>query len=249
MPTRRGRPAACWRSALTTGVDARPFVSPWNDARSSSVAPPSPPSSSLAWKTQRSPSATGAPLSASAPSSTSDSASPAGPASRRFATRMSEFWSRTASQSRGSSTSNRSARAGAARSAVTSAPLTSCRKRRSTSAYSGRCSTSIVRCALETTSASQMLILSSCHAPGESWLSRPTRIASKIARQSSCSGSEMASSASERAGYLERLIGESMAHGRRGAAAPDLALTSSGASKKKACHCANHASPSGIGTS
>ena len=163
----------------------------------------------------------------------------------------------------------------------------------------------------------------------------PARIASKIARQSSCSGSEMASSASERAGYLltaravnvvsfavlprgvrqsarecwralwsalgvrqsvegAAVLGalDRREHGarqarRRGARlgleeqrsgvsevcwrswqsrncvgdggeiswvslrrlGGVLALTSSGASKKKACHCANHASPSGIGTS
>ena len=103
------------------------------------------------------------------------------------------------------------------------------------------------RCALETTSASQMLILSSCHAPGASVLSTWTSVASKIAQHSSWSGTEIASSSSGMAGYLALLSGGSIVHGSLGAAAPDLSLMSSFVSKKNASHCANHAAPSGIG--
>merc|ERR1712185_693757 len=116
---------------------------------------------------------------------------------------------------------------GLARSTRANAHEHSCRQITSASAYASPSSTLSVRSDLVVTSASQMLILSSCHAPGASVLSTWTSVASKIAQHSSWSGTEIASSSSVMAGYLAFLIGGSIVHGSLGAAAPDLSLMSS----------------------
>mmetsp|Transcript_12606 Transcript_12606/g.31802 ORF Transcript_12606/g.31802 Transcript_12606/m.31802 type:complete len:214 (+) Transcript_12606:180-821(+) len=127
-PKINGTPAsaACFRTAPTTGVDASPAVSPWNDARSTlrGSAPPRPARGTK--KAQTSPSATGTSL-ASADSRRTSSAAAAS-AKRLFATSNSEFWSRTWSTELGARSVNRLLRPSCALKASTNAPATSCRK-------------------------------------------------------------------------------------------------------------------------
>ena len=163
-----------------------------------------------------------------------------------MATRISEFWSRTASDAAGTKIAYLSAIARVSLSEVANATLASWRKKTSVSAYSRRWSSASVRAALPTTSDCVILFFSSCHAPGASVLSVCTSTASKMAQQRSWSGIETASSSAEIAGYLSFLILPSIAHGFFSATAPPLPATGSDVSKKNADHWLNHASPSGI---
>ena len=69
-----------------------------------------------------------------------------------------------------------------------------------------------------------------------------TRTASKTAQQTSCSGTDMASSASVSAGYLARGIFDSMSAGSFSALPAFLSTTATLSSKKKARHWGHQAS-------
>mmetsp|Transcript_28358 Transcript_28358/g.72890 ORF Transcript_28358/g.72890 Transcript_28358/m.72890 type:complete len:221 (-) Transcript_28358:324-986(-) len=92
-------------------------------------------------------------------------------------------------------------------------------------------------------SASHIESLSPCHFPGASWFMMCTRMASKIARHSACSGTLMASSSAVSAGYLAALMWPSIAAGVCDLGGPALAATSSGTSNMNDAHAAHHSSP------
>mmetsp|Transcript_87982 Transcript_87982/g.246158 ORF Transcript_87982/g.246158 Transcript_87982/m.246158 type:complete len:315 (+) Transcript_87982:240-1184(+) len=209
-PMTMGSPAApaAFRTAFTTGVEARPAVSPWKEARTTFCC--ASPKRREAQNAQRSPSAVGTSVERNSPRSSSCTL----PAKRACATRIREFWFRTKSIAEGTSNANRWASVGWASNAFRKSPATSCRKTMSASANDA-CSARKLRtfACLLTTSASQNFSLSSCQFSdsGAQIFITWTRIASKMARASVCRGMEIASSSAVMAGYLLRLMGCSRA--------------------------------------
>mmetsp|Transcript_17429 Transcript_17429/g.56234 ORF Transcript_17429/g.56234 Transcript_17429/m.56234 type:complete len:239 (-) Transcript_17429:625-1341(-) len=206
MSRRSGMRAARAVTASRTGMVARPLVSPWNEASRYGR-----PSVSSTCSTNRSPGATGTFLSkvfiTSSVRSTSD-------ASRKRSRRSSssEFWSRDVSSVTGAATMYRPPSRFAA--LVRKEAAASCRKTASVVPYVC-CRISRVRVSLCRLSASHISCRSCCHRPlGDTLFTMCTRMASKMAWLSVCSGRLIASSSALTAGYFARLIGLSIAAGR-----------------------------------
>mmetsp|Transcript_4979 Transcript_4979/g.19953 ORF Transcript_4979/g.19953 Transcript_4979/m.19953 type:complete len:302 (-) Transcript_4979:585-1490(-) len=200
--------SACLSTASTTGIVARPFVSPWNEASTYR-----PPSFSFFWeersttRTQkRSPGATPAGASFATKPVTAVVVSPrhdGSSTSKRFFehnTRL--FWSRFPSNFSGYSTWYRSPSSECDSKSRTSAAAASCTKNTSQLRYAGDARMSSVRRVLFSLSAFTISLLTPCHFPGASLLTRCTRMPSNAAMHAVCRGTEMASSDAVTAGYL-----------------------------------------------
>mmetsp|Transcript_102006 Transcript_102006/g.277277 ORF Transcript_102006/g.277277 Transcript_102006/m.277277 type:complete len:250 (+) Transcript_102006:526-1275(+) len=211
--------------ALTTGTVDSPSVSPWKE-HSSHLLPASPPAGGTTYA-QRSPWASVMPVASFILASTAlVTSSAAGPSKLLLDTRIRLFWSRLWSRAAGFRTWNSAARVGVEAMVSAKTAEHSCRNTISHSTY---CVSRmlIVSATLLVESVLHRDILTPCHVVGPTALSMCTRMASKMAQQSVCSGTLIASSLSVRAGYFARGIVSSMLHGLAFLDPPPLAGTSS----------------------
>jgi len=170
----------------------------------------------------------------------------ASPLKARFEASTRLFWSLLTSSSAGARTWNLSLSTLVLETAAAKDAAHSCRKITSTSKY---CSSRMrrVRADLFVDSAEHSADFTACQEVGATALSMCTRTASKMAQQSACSGTLMASSSSVTAGYLARGILLSMLHGRIRFVVPPFAGISSSPLNMKAFHAAHHVGMSGRG--
>mmetsp|Transcript_3501 Transcript_3501/g.8760 ORF Transcript_3501/g.8760 Transcript_3501/m.8760 type:complete len:243 (+) Transcript_3501:636-1364(+) len=222
-------------SPVTTGSVIRPFVSPWKLAiKKCAPSPAAPASAPRTVKASRSPAATEQPAS---PPTTASVTSTTLDTSNSFASSTtSEFWSRDGSRPLGTITT-RSGASSFERRFANEADV-SCRQKMCTPACASFRSAAVRAC-LPVTSESTSRCLSGCHEPGASVFSTCTRIASKMARQSVCSGREMRSSSADTSGYFVLLISESSCTGRFNLGAPSRPAIKMGVTNKNSSHCAH----------
>mmetsp|Transcript_9117 Transcript_9117/g.23888 ORF Transcript_9117/g.23888 Transcript_9117/m.23888 type:complete len:331 (-) Transcript_9117:380-1372(-) len=234
------REATAWTAARADAV-ARPSVSPWKEARRRVL----PVRASTAETTSRSPSAMDGPpdgtwLMASKLRSVTESGS-----KRLFESRITEFWSALLGVA-GQMTvyCEPTALGSVSRIAVV---RTSCRKRTSVCAYTVWMMSSCLD-SLACVRLSRICVLRTSHLPsGERVETICTRTASKMARHSVCSRTDIASSSSVSAGYLERGILPRSSHGSfDDGGAPFLPGTSRRSENIKSRHSGHHLVTVGI---